>query len=360
MSVVIPMYNAEKFVGACLDSLLAQTFQNFEIVIVDDCSTDSSCAIVESYAPKFGGRLKLVHTKKNSGYPGFPRDFGLKFSRGEYLINMDADDLLTPTALEELYTQAKNFDADVVHCEKYYSVPENFINTAEAGKNLQPTSHLTGQKIIFKEPVLWENNFEERLRVFNENKLIWNVWVQLVRRDFLMNSGIQFCNIFCDDFVFTMCELCCAKRYVVVPNVLYYYRQREGSVVHSEREVSRRLKRQVKALTEGIRYLDKFLSGLDFFSNRTDLKYLLFNFFSKDMLGYLVEIYAKIPAHALDEMLRKELGDDTAFTSFIFSTMNIYRLQVIQAQQQFVKFNQFAAQAQQRIAQLEAELAKRN
>jgi len=64
VSVVIPMYNAEEYVGECLNSLLAQTFQNFEVIVVDDCSTDSSPAIVESYTEKFGGRLKLTKTKK--------------------------------------------------------------------------------------------------------------------------------------------------------------------------------------------------------------------------------------------------------------------------------------------------------
>ena len=58
------MYNAEEYVGECLNSLLAQTFQNFEVIVVDDCSTDSSPAIVESYTEKFGGRLKLTKTKK--------------------------------------------------------------------------------------------------------------------------------------------------------------------------------------------------------------------------------------------------------------------------------------------------------
>ena len=59
VSVVIPLYNAEKFIGDCLDSLLAQTFQNFEVIVADDCSTDLSYAIVQSYAEKFGGRLIL-------------------------------------------------------------------------------------------------------------------------------------------------------------------------------------------------------------------------------------------------------------------------------------------------------------
>ena len=65
ISVIIPLYNAEKYIGECLDSLLKQTLKNFEVIIVDDCSTDGSVAIVESYVPKFdNGQLKLERTQK--------------------------------------------------------------------------------------------------------------------------------------------------------------------------------------------------------------------------------------------------------------------------------------------------------
>ncbi|MBQ7476225.1 MAG: glycosyltransferase family 2 protein [Selenomonadaceae bacterium] len=67
VSVIVPMYNAEKYIGELLDSVLAQTLKNFEIIIVDDGSTDKSCEVVESYLKKFGGRLNLVHSKKKCG-----------------------------------------------------------------------------------------------------------------------------------------------------------------------------------------------------------------------------------------------------------------------------------------------------
>ena len=76
VSAIIAMYNTEKYIGECLDSLLAQTFTNFEVIVVDDCSTDSSPAIVASYLPKFGGRLKVLRLKKNSGNNGIPNNTG--------------------------------------------------------------------------------------------------------------------------------------------------------------------------------------------------------------------------------------------------------------------------------------------
>ena len=107
VSVIVPLYNAEKYIAECLESLLAQTFKNFEVIVVDDCSTDSSCAIVESYRERFGGRLTLSHTKKNSGNPAVPRNKGLMLSRGEYIYHVDNDDVIIQTALEEMYSLAK-------------------------------------------------------------------------------------------------------------------------------------------------------------------------------------------------------------------------------------------------------------
>ena len=143
VSVIIPLYNAEKYVGECLDSILAQTFQNFEVIVADDCSTDSSYSVVESYITKFDGRLSLLKMAKNSGGGAMPRNKGLSMSRGEYIFFMDADDVITKTALEELYTLAKKFDADVVYCEKYLmssGVGEEFVKKAyvAVGKAQRP------------------------------------------------------------------------------------------------------------------------------------------------------------------------------------------------------------------------------
>ena len=136
ISVVIPMYNVEKYIGDCLDSLLNQTFQNFEVIVVDDCSTDNSRAVVESYAEKFGGRLILTKTKTNTGSAGFPRNKGIELSRGKYFFFLDADDLIITTALAELYELAEHYQADVIHSEK-------FIATDEYGKNLKLMNYLT-------------------------------------------------------------------------------------------------------------------------------------------------------------------------------------------------------------------------
>ena len=104
VSVIIPLYNAEKYLGVCLESLLIQTLQDFEVIVVDDCSSDNSCAVAESFLEKFSGRLKIIYLEKNTGSGAVPRNEGLRFSRGEYVFFMDADDLIIDNALEKRFT----------------------------------------------------------------------------------------------------------------------------------------------------------------------------------------------------------------------------------------------------------------
>ena len=88
ISVIIPMYNSEKYIAECLNSILVQTFQNFEVIVVDDCSTDNSVEIAKSYEEKFDGRLKIFKTKKNSNGGGYvPRNLGLNLSCGKYPLH---------------------------------------------------------------------------------------------------------------------------------------------------------------------------------------------------------------------------------------------------------------------------------
>ena len=364
VSVIIAMYNTEKYIGECLDSLLAQTFTNFEVVVVDDCSTDNSPAIVESYAPKFGGRLRLMRLQTNSGSAGAPRNMGLELSRGEYIFFIDDDDTITSTALEELYTVAKNFDADVVACEKYYDVPENFWYDAEFRKQLKPFSYQAGGFVT--EPALIGEDTFERVKACAQGRFLWNLWSKLIRRDFMIENNVRMMSSVHDDMLCTCFIIYSAKKFVRVPNIINHYRNRSDSITWRSRAGVNGLQKHFRSLKLGFAHLDEFLSGREFFRQRPDMKYLALEIYVREMLNYFQDIYAQIPAPALDELLRKEFGDgdNTALATFVFSAMNIQRLQlnqvVNQANQQAQQFNRFAAQAKQRIADLENEIKRLN
>ena len=121
ISIIVPVYKAEKYIHKCVDSLLNQTFKDFEIILIDDGSPDRSGKICDEYAQK-DARIKVIH-KENGGVSS-ARQCGIDNAKGKYTIHSDPDDWTEPTMLEELYEKAIENDADMVICDfiKYYSV----------------------------------------------------------------------------------------------------------------------------------------------------------------------------------------------------------------------------------------------
>ena len=326
ISVVIPMYNAEKYIVECLDSVLAQTFQDFEVIVVDDCSTDNSFALVKDYVPKFRGRLKIFKTKTNSGGPAKPSNIGITVSRGEYLLLLDNDDAITPTALEELYPIAKKFNADVIACEKYYNIPDKFWNNTEFRRKIKPFSYQTGNFV--SEPTLITDNLSERVRDCAHQKFLWNIWSKLIRRDFLTENQIYFNQNMIQDMVFTCCLLFTAKRYVRVPNTINYYRILDDSLSHKKESPEKNFLRYVRTLISGFNFLEKFLSEQEFFKQNPKDKYLALETFILKIFWYLRKFYLSNPPYLFDNLLRQEFScsNNSALLAYIFNSDFVHRV----------------------------------
>lgn len=116
VSIIIPVYKAEKYLCRCLDSILMQTFQDFEILLIDDGSPDKSGEICDEYAAK-DIRIKVIH-KQNGGVSS-ARQCGIEYATGEYTIHVDSDDWIETNMLDELYRVAKHEKADMVICDYY-------------------------------------------------------------------------------------------------------------------------------------------------------------------------------------------------------------------------------------------------
>ena len=165
ISVIIPIYNAEKYIAECLDSLLVQTFQDFEVIVVDDYSTDNSFKIVESYVEKFNGRLLLTKTEKNSDSEAIPRNKGILLSRGEYVQFVNADDMISTTALEELYALSKEYSADLVYVEKHYS-GSDMDNVSIRGRHANII--LYGEKKDFRKRLSEQKSINRYTQIINK------------------------------------------------------------------------------------------------------------------------------------------------------------------------------------------------
>ena len=203
----------------------------------------------------------------------------------------------------------------------------------------------TMEKVFVTEPTLLTDNFEERIVDFCERRwLCWSACLQIIRREFIINNQIQFANVYAEDMIFTMCELCCADKYVVVPNVYYLYRLRDNSATsedYSKFDAIKLIRKYSSTYKNGINYLEAFLDRNEFFSQRSDLKYTMFNVFAEELTERIRRIYDKVPAHTLDKYLREEFND-SALMAFIFNRMNIFRRQSAIYGKQLNYFNQFA------------------
>ena len=118
ISVIIPVYNAEKYLERCVDSILAQTFTDFELLLIDDGSKDKSGEICDEYAKK-DNRVKVFH-KENGGVSS-ARQFGVEKAIGKYSIHVDCDDLVSEQMLEEMYRTAEKDGYDIVIANYFHN-----------------------------------------------------------------------------------------------------------------------------------------------------------------------------------------------------------------------------------------------
>ena len=326
ISVVIPMYNVEKYVSESLDSLLCQTFQDFEVIVVDDCSTDGSRSVVEEYQPKFNGRLRLFSTEKNSGGCTMPRNIGMEYASGKYFFFLDSDDLIIKTGLEQLYNVAEEFQADVVQCETFY--------TSE-------TSHLKGATLTVKSfkssgyvtvPTLDTENIRQRIEEFHAQKYVWTAWSKLLRRDFMIENEIVFpLTLNNEDLIFTIFCLSCAKRFLKYPAPINIYRYRETSIVHAKTTMIEHVRKCIRSLATGFACCDRFLSELEFYKENPDVKYLALDSIAQNIFGKLLNAYKKFSPALLDDIIRKEFrkfGDNPEMAAFFFNMSLMYSVHI--------------------------------
>lgn len=221
ISVLIPIYNVEKYLRECLDSLLSQTFGNFEAICLNDGSTDSSSAIAHEYAAD-DERFRVVD-KQNSGY-GATMNVGLDEARGTYIAVLESDDFFYPNALEILHTAAESFDAQAAKGNFTFYWTQG--QRDELHRMVEPD--MCGHVV----------DTREDMRIFFQKASIWS---GLYRRDFLLENKIRFLETpgaSYQDSSFAFKIWAAAKRAVFMEDPVVHYRQdNESSSVNSKGKV---------------------------------------------------------------------------------------------------------------------------
>ena len=333
VSIVIPMYNAEKYIGECLDSILAQTFTNYEVIVVDDCSTDNSRTVVQSYLPKFtrGGELNLICLEKNSGNPAQPRNIGVRLAHGEFITFIDSDDAITPTALEELYKITVDFNVDIICCRRQYKIPPEVFTT-----NLKIIAPYIEDSPNFVKKITFEtNDFLVRIKNFADRRYFSGSYNYLFRRELILRNNVKFPDLkMGEDRIFNFYAVCLAKNIVFAPNCFYLYRLTPNSACRANLSVEGRLHRWGKTVIQAVGLLDKFMNNFELLRNNFEYKYYVYESFMSHYMP--LDIYAQVPAWQLDPLIRRELDevqDKTALTAFLFSRMNLMNINLIRQNQ---------------------------
>ncbi len=223
ISIIVPVYRAEAVLPTCVESVFAQTFQDWELLLVDDGSPDKSGRLCDEYAAR-DPRVRVFH--KGNGGVSSARNLGMREARGEYLFFIDADDWIDAKAFERLWTALEEAGADSAGCAHWNvepggrrwaepaAMPAGVYGREEFRRGI--VDRLLGQRLGRPGEVL--NGF---------------IWRFLFRRDIIAAHDIRFAGAYLEDELFLMEYFCLAERLVVLDEPLYYYLHNPASVTRN-------------------------------------------------------------------------------------------------------------------------------
>lgn len=211
LSLIIPIYNASTYLAFSLESLLSQPFQDFELILVDDGSTDASPSICDEYAAK-DERIRVLH-EPHSGVAN-SRQVGLEAAKGMYILYVDADDQVDPCMIADMYQVAVDQEADMVLCDY-----RELTHEGEVYRKQEPTS-LDGVAVL--EDIL-------------DGKLYGALWNKMMRREWLLQTKAAFPQRLTmrEDLVFLSQCLPYASKIAYIPKAFYGYERRNASALTS-------------------------------------------------------------------------------------------------------------------------------
>lgn len=273
VSVIIPVYNAEKYLKKCIDSVLSQTLKEIEIILVDDGSTDNSSQILDEYAKKHNN-LKVIH-QQNSG-PAKARNVGIENATGEYIGFVDSDDYLASNMYELLYNTAINNDVDIV-TSNYYTVK----NSKEV-----PSSNfkISSNQIIVKDEIL------KLVTDANESRILWFGWKSIYKSKIIKSNKIIYPPLkLGEETVFVLDCLLSSNSMYYIDKPFYYYEQTPNSLTR-------------------IKYKEDLLSQLNglYFAKKEIYEKHNYNLYHRDLNQYTMK-------HTIPMLISNELNSKTGF-----------------------------------------------
>src|SRR5574344_101664 len=213
VSVIIPVYNSEKYLSRCLDSIIAQTLNEIEIICVDNGSIDNSAELIKSYIAR-DSRIKLISTENHG--PGAARNIGIKEATGEYLGFVDSDDWVDKDYYEKLYSVAKKYDVEISCC--------GLIREHKNRKKYR--FNFKSEKII--------ENIYDKLKEMKVPDISYSV-NKLYKKSFITKNNLLYPeNVFFEDVPFMFKAIFYCDKIATVTDTFYHYFANPNSIVKTK------------------------------------------------------------------------------------------------------------------------------
>ena len=215
VSIIVPVYQVEAYLRQCIDSILAQTFTDFELILVDDGSKDQSGAICDEYSER-DSRICTIHTENKGAAAA--RNAGLARASGEYIAFVDSDGYISETMLERMCEVIGNSKADLVICNFLHMFPDEKDNFSLPLQDME----ISGREVLAH-------------RKTQKNYGVWTVvWNKLYKRKLFENLRFPEGKYFEDEFFSDQLYVSCGSVHVI-PDVLYFYRVWESSTMNTQK-----------------------------------------------------------------------------------------------------------------------------
>ena len=240
LNIVIPVYNTEKYVEETILSVLNQSFSNFELVIINDGSTDSSLKVLKKIQAT-DKRIEVIN-QENRGLSAV-RNRGMDLSNSEYIYFLDSDDVLVDGSLEKVMNLAESTNCDMVHFSSYSIDAEGNRISKHKIKQYRQLTPLQGEKLLYE--------------LHSSKNYHTNVQKYIVRKQFLRDHNLRFDDGYIhEDEAFTLESLCLAKKVISIDEPLLKKRVRAGSIMSSKKN-EYNIESYAKAVSRLIQFMDK-------------------------------------------------------------------------------------------------------
>lgn len=268
VSIIVPIYNVDLYLDKCLSSVVTQTYNNIEIVLVNDGSTDRSLEIAEYFAQRDD---RIVLYSQTNGGLSVARNTGMKLATGEYVLFLDSDDWLSEKAIDVMYKQISRNEADILCCRSQF---ENLLENKIAPSRLKTLNALCGDNIL-----------KDALLSFNFHT---SAWAKMYRRSFLLKNQLFFKDgIVNEDTLFSIQTACMATKVSFINNICFHILEREGSISRSSQE------RLFRDMDTALTLAKDFLIAHKRFD--AEIEALFYARYVKSMLYNLLQITQRLP-----------------------------------------------------------------